>query len=307
MMALVAGCGAAAPAQQVQWGKAVEGTAPTPATATAVAAEPLPNYVQMLAVGDIASCESDGDEKVAAVARANGGRIALIGDVVYPASSPEMYRDCFNPAWGSMGPRFRPGLGNHEYYTDNAESYWDYFGDWSGTRGLGWYAYDAGPHWRVIVLNSNCSKVGGCGAASRQGRWLAGALERAGDRHVLAYFHHPRFSSGEHGSNVAVAPFWQALYRGGADVVLNGHDHMYERFAPQNPQGEWRRYGIQQFTVGTGGYKNYPYGGPPLPRTAARQNTTFGLLALRLRPGGYSWRFLAADGDYTDEGARSLP
>ena len=306
MLSILAACGTPEVSEQAQSGQADSAGGEPTSEAVAVTAAAEPPYVQLLAVGDIASCDSEGDEKVAAVAKANPGRIALLGDIVYPSSTTRAYRDCFNPAWGSMGPRFRPAVGNHEYYSDNAQSYWDYFGDFSGARDRGWYAYDGGPHWRVIVLNSNCSKVGGCGPTSRQGKWLAGALQRAGDRHVMAYFHAPRFSSGQHGSNPAMAPFWQALYRGGADVVLNGHDHMYERFVPQNPVGEFRRYGIQQFTVGTGGYKNYPFGGPPLPRTAVRQYTTFGLLAIQLRPGGYSWRFIPADGDFTDSGARTL-
>ena len=274
-----------------------------PADVTASAAG---DYVQMLAVGDIASCDSTGDEDVAAIAKARGGRIALLGDVVYPNGTAEMFNECFDPAWGSMADRFRPAVGNHEYVGSSAGPYWDYFGDWSGQRGRGWYAYDAGPHWRVIVLNSNCAKVG-CSTTSPQGQWLKGALERAGDRHVMAVFHHARFSSGRHGSNTTVAPFWKLLYAARADLALVGHDHHYERFAPQTPGGTRSATGIQQFIVGTGGYNHYDFGGPPLPNTAVRQNTTFGLLQLRLRETGYSWVFLpAAGGVFTDSGARRL-
>lgn len=264
------------------------------------------DYAQMLAVGDIASCETDGDEKVAEIAKQRGGRIALLGDVVYPSATAQLLRDCFDPAWGSMADRFRPALGNHEYIGGDAGPYWDYFGDWSGQRGRGWYAYNAGPHWRVIVLNSNCAKVG-CSATSAQGKWLKGALERAGDRHVMAVWHHARFSSGRHGSNTTVAPFWKTLYAGGADLVLNGHDHHYERFAPQTPGGTRTSRGIQQFIVGTGGYKHYDFGGPPLANTAVRDNQSFGLLVLRLRPAGYSWWYVPTEeGDFTDSGSRRL-
>ena len=264
------------------------------------------NYAQMLAVGDIASCDSDGDEKVAQIASERGGRIALLGDIVYPNSTAEVYANCFDPAWGAFAARFRPAVGNHEYIGTDAGPYWDYFGDWSGQRGRGWYAYDSGPYWRVIVLNSNC-KIVGCSATSPQGKWLVGALERAGNRHVMAVFHHPRFSSGRHGNNTAVAYFWRALYAAGADLVLNGHDHHYERFAPQNPQGERRSNGIQEFVVGTGGYRNYDFDGPPLATTAVRDNTGYGLLVLRLRQAGYSWAYVPAEGSvFTDSGARRL-
>ena len=271
-----------------------------------VTASATGDYVQMLAVGDIASCDTDGDEKVAALAAARGGRIALLGDLVYPNGTAENFENCFDPAWGSMQARFRPAIGNHEYIGGSGGPYWDYFGDWSGQRGRGWYAYDAGPHWRVIVLNSNCAKVG-CSATSRQGQWLKGALERAGDRHVMAVFHHPRFSSGRHGSNTTVAPFWKLLYAARADLVLSGHDHNYERFVPQTPGRRRSSRGIQQFTVGTGGYKHYDFGGPPLANTAVRDNQSFGLLVLRLRPAGYSWWYVpTGEGDFTDSGSRRL-
>lgn len=263
-------------------------------------------YVSLLAVGDIASCDVSADEKVATLATDRTGRVAILGDAVYPNGSPEEFADCFDPAWGPLGARLRPAAGNHEYGTPGATGYWDYFGDRAGRRGKGWYAYNLGQHWRAIVLNTNCARVGGCTLDSPQGRWLRNAIDNAGDRHIVAYFHHPLYSSGNHGPSPSVKPFFRALYRGGAALVLAGHDHHYERFAPQSHRGQRRRNGVQQFVVGTGGFRHYPFGGGPLPNTRARNNTSFGLLELRLRPGGYSWEFVPATGDYTDSGSRTL-
>ncbi len=258
--------------------------------------------VQVLAVGDIASCDSRVDERVAAVVAERAGRVALLGDTVYDKGSPWEFANCFDPAWGPMFKRLRPSPGNHEYYTPDAAGYFGYFGAKAGAADSGWYAYDLGTSWRAIALNSNCAAVGGCTADSRQGKWLASQLDAAGDRHVLAYWHVPRYSSGHHGSSLTMKPFFRMLYRARAAIVLNGHDHMYERFAPQNASGDRRRAGVQQFTVGTGGRSLYKYGRSPLPNTQVRDNTTYGVLRLRLRADGYKWRFVAVDGSAVDEG-----
>lgn len=263
-------------------------------------------YVSLLAVGDIASCDVADDAKVATLAKDRTGRVAILGDVVYPNGSADEFANCFDPDWGPLGARMRPAVGNHEYATPGATGYWNYFGDRAGRRDKGWYAYNLGEHWRAIVLNTNCARVGGCTLDSPQGRWLRNAIDNAGNRNIVAYFHHPLYSSGHHGSNPFVRPFYRALYRGGADLVLAGHDHNYERFAPQNHRGERRRRGVQQFVVGTGGFKHYAFGSGPLTNTRARNNTSFGLLKLRLRAGGYSWEFIPATGGYTDSGSRSL-
>lgn len=283
----------------------VVGSAPLQSQSVETAATE-PGFVPLLAVGDIASCDTTGDEQVAKLAREREGRIAILGDAVYDDGTRWEFNNCFDPAWGSMAARFRPALGNHEYRTAGAEPYWDYFGDFTGRRGKGWYAYNLGEHWRAIVLNTNCAQVGGCGMDSPQGRWLKGAIERAGDRHIVAYWHQPLYSTGHHGGSPFVRPFFRALYRGGAKIVLNGHDHIYERFAPQNHRGERRRGGVQQFVVGTGGFRHYTFSGPPHRNTRVRNNDSFGLLKLRLRPNGYSWDFVPSEGGFTDSGSRSL-
>jgi hypothetical protein len=203
----------------------------------------------------------------------------------------------YDPTWGRFKAISHPVIGNHEYDDGaGAAGYWDYWNGVgvtngpAGARTEGWYAYDLGP-WHLIALNSNCDLVG-CSASSKQGRWLRDQLARNHDRCVLAYMHHPRFSSGLYPSPNKTTGLWRALYRGGADVVLNGHDHLYERFGPQRPSGKLdRRRGITQFTVGTGGYFLFPIAGLA-PHSRALSDSSFGILTMRLRRGGLGWEFL---------------
>jgi hypothetical protein len=273
-------------------------TTPAPATSEA-AAETL------LAVGDIASCDATGDEAVAQLVGQQEGVIALLGDVAYPHGTPDNFANCFSPAWGQFRDRMYPSPGNHEYGTPGAAGYFEYFGPRAAGPG-GWYSYDLGEHWRVIVLNANCGEVG-CGPDSEQGRWLEQTLRDTTGRHILAYWHHARFSTGPHGPDSSVAPFWDQLYQAQADVVLSAHDHIYERFTPQTPWGAPATNGIRQFTVGTGGAGLYDYGSPPSPTTEVRNNDTFGVLELTLGPREYSWRFIPAEGTFTDSGSQPLP
>ena len=186
------------------------------------------------------------------------------------------------PSWGRFVPRIRAALGNHEYNTGTAAVAIDRF----RLPERGWYSYTLGA-WHVIVLNSNCSQVGGCGRQSPQWLWLRSDLGAHRNRCTLAYWHHPRFSSGEHGSDAAYAPFWDLLARARADVVLEGHDHDYERFAPLK--------GIRSFVVGTGGRSHYAFQAPRAGSTA-RNDDTFGVLQLTLRPAGYDWIFWPVQG-----------
>ena len=203
----------------------------------------------------------------------------------------------YEPTWGRFRAISRPAIGNHEYDDlAGATGYWDYWNGAgvtdgpAGTRGQGWYSYNLGS-WHLIALNSNCSIVA-CEPTSRQGRWLQRELEQNSNRCVLAYFHHPRFSSGLYGSPAKTQSFWRALYRGGADVILNGHDHLYERFGPQRPSGQLdRRRGISQFTVGTGGYFLFPIE-TLAPHSRFFTNNTFGILHMRLGRDSLGWSFL---------------
>ncbi len=167
--------------------------------------------------------------------------------------------------------------------------------------GTTWYSYDLGT-WHIVVLDSTCSAAGGCGLDSPQGRWLSSDLAASSATCTLAIWHHPRWSSGEHGNDSEVAPFWDALYRAGADIVVNGHDHDYERFAPQDPAGhEDRTRGIREFVVGTGGADLRPF----LRQAAnseARFSVAHGVIRFTLYPGRYDWAFLATDSSVSDAG-----
>ena len=257
----------------------------------------------LIAAGDIAGCGHLGDTATAAVvSSAIGGTVATLGDTVYNDGSASQFANCYGPTWGRFKWRTRPAVGNHEYRTPGAAGYFNYFGVRAGPRGKGWYSYNLG-QWHVVVLNSNCSQVA-CGKGSEQERWLRADLAANANKCTLAYWHHPRFSSdNRHGNWPSVAPFWDALYEFGADVVLSGHAHAYERFAPQNPGGKADpAFGIRQFTVGTGGNGLYGFGAAK-PNSQARQANTLGALKLTLGSGGYDWKFLPQAGKtFTDSG-----
>ena len=196
--------------------------------------------------------------------------------------------------WGPLRDRLRPAPGNHEYETRGASGYFAYFGAAAGKPAEGWYSYDLGA-WHVISLNSECGAIGGCGAGSPELAWLVADLAAHPLECTLAYWHHARYSSGRHGDDDMTEALWQALAATGADVVLSGHDHDYERMAAVG--------GIRSFVVGTGGRSLYAWPGVPGPYTEVRANDTYGLLQLTLGAAGYSWRFIpAAGGSFTDAG-----
>jgi hypothetical protein len=257
----------------------------------------------MVAVGDIADCDSTADEAVAQLVARVPGTLATLGDTVYETGSVVEFADCYAPSWERFHDRTRPAVGNHEYLTPDAKGYFDYFGDRAGTAGQGYYSYDLGA-WHVVVLNSNCARVGGCQTGSPQERWLAADLAAHPARCTLAYWHHPRFSSGRHGNFEQMKDVWQTLHTAGADLVLAGHDHDYERFAPQSATGEAdTERGIVEFVVGTGGKNHRPIGDPE-PNSLVRSDDTYGVLALRLRPTGYDWRFVPVPGgSFRDSGS----
>ena len=292
-----------------------QGTVPTPASALPSAADtagvpptdtpvPTPTPAVLIAVGDIAGCETNGDEATAALVEGLPGTVAILGDTAYPAGSPEEFANCFDPSWGRFKDRTRPAVGNHEYLTAGAIGYFDYFGSAAGEAGLGYYSYDLGA-WHIVVLNSECWQVGGCGRDDPQGKWLVSDLAAHPELCTLAYWHSPRFSSGHHGSSDIVEAYWDTLYQAGADIVLTGHDHDYERFAPQDSLGRADpEAGIREFVVGTGGFSHYPFPGAPLPNSEVRDATAFGVLVLTLSEAGYEWQFVPVEGKtFTDSGS----
>jgi acid phosphatase type 7 len=253
----------------------------------------------LVGAGDIAECSSAGDQATAALLDSLPGTVFAAGDNAYPDGTVTNYTDCYAPSWGRHKARTRPSPGNHEYHTSGASGYYNYFGAAAGDSGKGFYSYDLGD-WHIISLNSNVSMSAG----SPQEQWLRADLAANTKTCTLAYWHHPRFSSGSHGSSTEPQPLWQALYDFNADVIIAGHDHNYQRFAPQTPTGVADpARGIREFVVGTGGASHYNFA-TPIANTEAYNLDTWGVLKLTLHAASYAWEFVPVAGKtYTDSGS----
>jgi len=260
----------------------------------------------LLAAGDIGSCNSGGDEATAALLEGVPATIAALGDLAYPRGTAEDFAYCYDPSWGVFRDHTRPAAGNHDFATPWAAPYFAYWGTLAGLAGAGYYSYELGS-WHIVVLNSNCRFVP-CRPGSPQETWLRTDLAQHRAKCTLAYFHHPLFSSTRGTATPAVQPLWQDLYAAGADVVLNGHAHNYQRFAPQTPLGAVDpRRGIREFVVGTGGNSHH-FLGPPIANQQNMDDTTFGVLRLMLLETGYTWEFepqTNGGGFFTDSGTGS--
>ncbi|MGH2979569.1 MAG: metallophosphoesterase family protein [Solirubrobacterales bacterium] len=246
----------------------------------------------------------------------NAGLSAVLplGDIQYECGGSSAFTRSYDPSWGRVKAITRPAPGNHEYRTStgsgcdtsgNARGYFGYFGAAAGDPAKGYYSYDVGA-WHLVALNSNCSVVS-CGSSSAQVKWLRQDLAAHPARCTLGYWHHPRFTSGTNSpGSSSVTPLYQALYDQGADVVLVGHDHHYERFAPQEPNGSRNpARGIRQFLVGTGGRGFHPLN-TPRPNSEVRNNSTFGVLRLTLRATSYDWQFVPEAGkSFRDSGSQA--
>ncbi len=254
----------------------------------------------LVGAGDIARCTSGADEATARLLDAIDGTVFTAGDNAYELGTERQFRDCYEPSWGRHRSRTIPAAGNHDWLTDGAAGYHGYFGAAAGPGDVTWYQKAIGS-WLVVVLDSACSQVGGCDADSAQGRWLADVLDEGDGECTLAIWHQPRFSSGWHGDDPGVAPFWEALLAAGAEVVVNGHDHDYERFAPQNADGSASPDGIRQFVAGTGGAALRDFEAPR-PNSEIRDRSTHGVLRLVLWPDRYEWQFIGVDGAIRDQG-----
>lgn len=266
---------------------------------------PLPELVLaqttdpvLVGAGDITNCNRTQDEATAQLLDGIAGTVFTLGDNAYPNGTLTQFDNCYGPTWGRHKDRTRPSPGNHDYHTAGATGYYTYLGaaasplDTNCTSNCkGYYSYPLGD-WHIIVLNSEIDHDAG----SAQEQWLRADLAANQSICTLAYWHKPRFSSGQHGNNSTVQPFWQALYDYEADVVLNGHDHTYERFALQNPTGQADpARGIREFVVGTGGASLYSF--PTIrPNSEVRNNTTWGVLKLTLHPTSYDWEFIPVAG-----------
>ena len=268
-------------------------------------AAPSPGQTAVLiGAGDIADCKDlSGAEATAKLLDQNAGTVMAVGDLAYPDGTKENFV-CYDKTWGRAKARTRPAAGNHEFHSAGGTPYFDYFGATAGDPKTGYYSYELGA-WHIIVLNSECLDVGGCEAGSPQEKWLRADLTSHPVACTLAYWHKPLFSSGgAHGNDLTVKPLFQALYEANADVVINGHDHDYERFAPQDPEGSPdSKRGIREFVVGTGGKNHRPFGAAK-PNSELRDATAFGILKLTLKPNSYDWEFIPEAGKiFTDSGS----
>ena len=267
-----------------------------------VVVEPPAPHPILVGAGDIARCGATGDEQTAALLDGIEGTVFAAGDNAYPDGSSRDFAQCYAPSWGRHRERTRPVPGNHEYHTPGAAGYKDYFGSAATRNGTTWYAYDLGA-WRIYALDSECAAVGGCGSSSPQGRWLATDLARHPRRCVAAIWHRPLFSSGLIGGHAPMAWMWQTLDAAGAEVVVSGHDHDYERFSRKHADGSAAASGVRQFVVGTGGAMLRGFGSVA-PNSVVRWNVSFGVLELTLRPASYHWRFVPVGGStFRDSGS----
>ncbi len=249
----------------------------------------------LVGAGDIATCTGTNDSATADLLDGIAGTVFITGDNAYDDGTAEEFANCYHPTWGRHRARTRPTPGNHDYYSAGAKPYFSYFGHRAGAASKGDYSYSLGS-WHVVALNSNLSVRKG----SAQERWLRADLAANPVDCTVVYWHHPLFSSGRYGGDSRARPIWDALYAAGVDVVVNGHEHSYERFAKQTPTGKLERHGPRQFVVGAGGIRLRPLG-PRQPNSVVREDGTWGVLKLTLRAGGYDWRFLPIAGQtFTD-------
>lgn len=253
----------------------------------------------LIGAGDIAKCGSPGAEATARLLDQMEGTIFTAGDHAYEKGKWEEFLSCYGPTWGRHKERTRPSPGNHDYKSSGASPYYEYFGENAGPAGRGYYSYDVGA-WHVISLNSNISAKAG----SAQVKWLREDLDANPTTCTLAYWHHPVFSSGDHGNDGHMREVWRVLYEFSADVVVNGHDHTYERFALQTPDGELDTIaGIREFVAGTGGKSLYGFK-KTRANSQVRNSSTFGVLKLTLHETSYDWEFVPIAGSsFTDRGS----
>jgi acid phosphatase type 7 len=261
----------------------------------------------LIAVGDISSCTSDQDEVVAGMVgqllKANqNAKLALLGDIAYENGTAAEFKNCYDPAWGKFKPRTYPAPGNHEYNSANAAPYYQYFGTRAANPSQGYYSYDLG-RWHLVAINSNCGAIGGCGQGSPQLEWLKQDLRTSTAKCTIAYWHHPRFSSGRHGDHSAMQEIWAALAAAKVELVMAGHDHTYERFTRVNAAGQRDPNGMRSFVVGTGGRAFYGFSRPN-DRSVVKNNDTYGVLKLTLGASGYDWKFIGQPGSrFSDSGS----
>ena len=267
----------------------------------------------VIAVGDIASCTSTGDEETAAIMAGLDGPIITTGDNVYETGTAAEFTNCYEPTWGPFKPRTRPVPGNHDWGNGvrtpaNLTDYFAYFGANANAGGTSYYSYDLDANWHVVNLDTECANVpgGGCAAGSDQHDWLVADLAANASKNVIAVWHKPRFSSGS--TNLTdLQAFVDTMYDAGVDLALVGHDHIYEVFQPLDPAGNHDpAFGIRHMTLGTGGAEHHA-AGTQKPTSIALNDETYGVTRLVLHPTSYEWKFLPVSGEtFTDAGTGTV-
>jgi hypothetical protein len=280
-------------------------TSPVPGQSTATS-QPKVEKVNVVAVGDIACdptspvfdnpqyCRHEGVARLTHKLVRQGAKYFLpLGDIQYEAGSMSAFQQVYDKYFGDLKPITEPVPGNHEYYTEGASGYFQYFGKRAGTPQKPWSSFSPMDGWRVFLLDSNCEYIGGCGPDSPEGKWLAKELEKSPEACSIAAWHHPLHTSGGYNGDQATIdralPLWNAVDAGGVDIVLNGHDHIYDRFAPIG--------GVTEFVVGTGGKEMYEIS-KPAAKSEAQFDDRTGVLRLTLRSDkGFDYAFIDASND----------
>ena len=271
-------------------------TEPTGGTGVPVP-PPTGGTANIVAVGDIGMCGIDGARLTGQQIQGTSGSVLVAGDIAYPGGRPIDFQNCFDPFYGPFKARMRPVPGNHEYETPGAAGYLQYFGAAARPFGLTYYTMTEGD-WFVLMLDSNIP----VGAGSAQYEFVRAALEARRGGCALAVWHHPLFASARNGPSPFMFDMFRLLHEHGVDVVINGHDHVYERFGPQDADGRPdAARGIREFIAGTGGAQLYPFGGPIAVNSEVRISA-WGILRMTLRPGAYDWSFVATDNVVADSG-----
>jgi acid phosphatase type 7 len=275
-------------------------TTPTTTTSSTTTSTTPTTDPVIVAAGDICASATNCSPTANLIGQINPTRVLTLGDNAYEDGTLSQYQSYYDPNWGKYKSRTSPAPGNHEYHTANAQGYFDYFG--SQAPGP-YYSFDIGS-WHLISLASDAGVNPSGGSAEET--WLRNDLAAHATSCILAYWHEPRWSSGAvHGSDGSWDAVWKDLYAAHADVVLNGHDHEYERFAPQNPSGQADSRGIREFVVGTGGNGLYSFSSP-LATSEVRNATTYGVIKLTLHSQGYDWQFVPVSGaTFQDAGSGS--
>jgi acid phosphatase type 7 len=273
---------------------------PAPNQAKKRKGSPAAKPFVLVGAGDIASCKDlSGAEATAKLIEKIPGEVFAAGDLAYEKGTAAEFANCYDKTWGRFKNRTHPAPGNHEYASMNGSPYFDYWGNQAGPPEKGYYSFDLGV-WHIVALNTNCTvpDLGGCDNGSEQDLWLQKDLAAHPNSCIVAFGHHALFSSGifkKHAIHPELRQFWEDLYKAHADLVLTGHEHSYERFAPQDPNGNLdQKDGIREIVVGTGGRSNDPLGFATA-NSEVRNVTSFGVLKLTLWPGKYTWEFIPVD------------